>query len=44
VNISLVEKETDEEQRQIEWAQIKQHLSVISFLIDGAGKSLSDFF
>lgn len=31
-----------EQQRPKEWAQIKQHLSVIAFLIDAAGKSLSD--
>lgn len=40
-NDFLVGNQT-ETQRPKEWAQIKQHLSVISFLIDGAGKSLSD--
>ena len=32
-----------EAQRPTEWAQIKQHLSVIAFFIEAAGRSLSDY-
>lgn len=32
-----------EAENPTEWAQIKQHLSVISFLIEAAGKSMSDY-
>ena len=32
-----------EAQMPAEWAKIKQHLSVIAFLIDAAGKSLLEF-
>lgn len=32
-------KESD---RPVEWAQIKQHLAVIAFLIEAAAKSLSE--
>ena len=31
-----------EQERPGEWAQIKQHLAVIAFFIDAAGKSLRD--
>ena len=33
-----------EEENESDWALIKEHLSVISFMIDEAGKSLSDDF
>lgn len=32
-----------EAERPTEWAQIKQHLSVIAFFIEAAGRSLSDY-
>lgn len=32
-----------EAQRPKEWAQIKQHLSVIAFFVDAAGESLNDY-
>jgi Transferrin receptor-like dimerisation domain len=33
-----------EAEQPVKWAQVKQHLSVVTFLIEAAAKSLSDNF